>query len=182
MRPSAAKQTRVAVYCLVPAAHAHELLAPLRAHYRCDPGVEVIVDRRRHDRPRPQNDRRRPAVPRELTDALPAELAAYAQHLRWEQRLRPVRRRLQDTSLDALLSLIADGDDDAHSEVYWRYAGRVRARLAPRFTDPRALDAATRQTFGRVFDRVARADSASRSFESYVAAMADAVAWDKRHT
>jgi hypothetical protein len=182
VRAPAAEQTRVPVYCLVPEAHVHELLAPLRAHYRCDSGVEVIVDRRRHDRPRPQNDRRRPAVPRELTDALPPDLAAHAERLRWEQRIRPVRRRLQDTSLDALLSLVADGDDDAHSEVYWRYGSRVRARLARRSTDPGALDAATRQTFGRVFDRVARANPGSRSFESYVAAVADAVAWEKRGT
>jgi hypothetical protein len=176
VQPLAEEQTRVAVYCLVPEARADELLAPLRAHYRCDPVVKVIVDRRRGERPRRQNDRRRPVVPRELTDTLPPDLAAHAEDLRWEQRLRPVRRRLQDTTLGALLSLIADGNDDAHSELYWRYAGRVRARLARRLTDRSALDEATRQTFGRVFDRVARANPGSRAFEGYVAGVADAVA------
>ena len=176
MRPPAEEQIHLAVYCLVPAARAHELLTPLRAHYRSDPDVEVIVDRRSDEEPRPGSDRRRPVVPRELTGALPSELAAQAEHLRWEQRLRPVRRRLQDASLDALLNLIADGDDDAHSEVYWRYAIRVRARLARRVTDPGALDAAMRQTFGRVFDRVARVNPGSRSFDDYVADVADAVA------
>ena len=179
MSSPAEEQTRIAVYCLVPAARAHELLTPLRAHYRCDPDVEVIVDRRSDKQPRPRSDRRRPMVPRELTDALPPELAAHAVQLRWEQRLRPVRRRWQDAGLDALLSLIADGDDDAHSEVYWRYASRVRARLASRVTDPEALDAATRQTFGRVFDRVARANPGSRLFDGYVADVADAVARDR---
>jgi hypothetical protein len=176
MQPLAEEQTRVAVYCLVPEACADELLAPLRAHFRSDPDVKVIVDRRRGQRPRPQNDRRRPVVPRELTDALPRELAPYAEHLRWEQRLRPVRRRLQDATVAALLSLIADGNDDAHSELYWRYASRVRARLASRLSDRRAIDEATRRTFGRVFDHVARNNPPSRSFDGYVARVADVVA------
>jgi hypothetical protein len=176
VQPPADEQTRVAVYCLVPEARADELLAPLRAHYRGDPDVEVVVDRRRGERPRPRYDRRRPVVPRDLTHSLPPELGAHAEDLRWEQRLRPVRRRLQDVTLGALLNLIADGNDDAHSELYWRYAGRVRARLASRLTDRSTLDEATRQTFGRVFDRVARANPGSRSFEAYVAGVADAVA------
>jgi hypothetical protein len=176
VQPPGDEQTRVAVYCLVPEARADELLAPLRTHYRGDPDVKVIVDRRRGERPPPGNDRRRPVVPRALTDSLPPELAAHAEEVRWEQRLRPVRRRLQDATLGALLDLIADGNDDAHSEVYWRYAGRVQARLASRLTDRSKLDEATRQTFGRVFDRVARANPGSRSFERYVAGVADAVA------
>jgi hypothetical protein len=177
--PGDEHDARLAVYCLVPEARAEELLAPLRAHYRCDPGVKVIVDRRRGERPRPHDDRRRPVVPRELTTALPPELAAHAEDMRWEQRLRPVRRRLQDATLGALLSLIADGNDDAHSELYWRYAGRVRARLASRLTDRRALDEATRQTFGRVFDRVARANPGIRAFEGYLVGVVDAVARER---
>ena len=130
---------------------------PLRAHYRGDPDVEVIVDQRAGewqpesravDERRGGHDRRRPAVPRDLARTLPPELCARAAKLRWEQRLRPVRRRLQDTPLDALLGLIADGDEDANSELYWRYAHRVRARLASRRVDPRRLDTAMRQAFG----------------------------------
>jgi hypothetical protein len=175
------------VYCLVPEALADELLAPLRAHYRCDPDVKVIADRRKTTRPsesdsatiddgRAHSDRRRPVVPRDLAAALPPALAARAEDLRWEQRLRPVRRRLQDTPLEALLGLIVDGDDDAHSELYWRYANRVRWRLARRLADRRQLDAATKRSFGRLFDAIVHRDPGSRSFDAFVAAVADAVA------
>jgi hypothetical protein len=113
---------RTSFYCLVPEALAEELLTPLRAHYRCDPDVEVIVDQRTGewqpetrvvDEQRGGHDRRRPAVPRDLAATIPPGLFPRAAELHWEQRLRPVRRRLQDTPLDALLGLIADGDDDA---------------------------------------------------------------------
>ena len=105
------------VYCLAAEELAEELLAPLRAHYRCDPDVKVIADRRKTTQPsesdsaaiddgRAKSDRRRPVLPRDLAAALPPALAARAGELRREQRLRPVRRRLQDTPLDALLGLI----------------------------------------------------------------------------
>ena len=171
---------RTSVYCLVPAALADELLAPLRAHYRCDPDVKVIVDRRQDERPLEQQaNRRRPVVPRELTASLPPELAARASDLRWEQRLRPVRRRLQNHPLPALLRLIRDGDDDAHTELYWRYGNRVRALLGTGLGGRGELDAATRQTFGRIFDQVARTDPGSRSFDVYLASVTDAVARDR---
>jgi hypothetical protein len=176
---------RTSFFCLVPEALADELLMPLRAHYRCDPEIEVLVDLRTGewqsetrgvDEQHGGRDRRRPAVPRNLVATLPPGLWARAAELRWEQRLRPVRHRLQDTPLDALLGLIADGDDDANSELYWRYAHRVRARLASRRVDPRRLDTATRQAFGRLIDELVRADRVGRSFDAFVAAVADAVA------
>ena len=157
---------------------------PLRAHYRCDPDVQVIVDRRTGEwlpETRALDEQRpRPAVPRDLATSLPPGLCARAADLRWEQRLRPVRRRLQDTPLDALLGLIAGGDDDANSELYWRYAHRVRARLASRPVDPRRLDTAMRRAFGRLIDELVRADRLSRSFDAFVAAVADSVAADCR--
>jgi hypothetical protein len=180
---------RTSFFCLVPEALADELLMPLRAHYRCDPDVEVLVDLRTGewqsetravDEQRGGRDRRRPAVPRNLAATLPPGLSARAAELRWEQRLRPVRRRLQDTPLDALLALIANGDDDANSELYWRYAHRVRARLASGRVHPRRLDTATRLAFGRLIDELVRADRVGRSFDAFVAAVADSVAADTR--
>jgi hypothetical protein len=41
------------IYCVVPEVLADELLDKLRDYYREDPGVEVIVDRRKHERRSP---------------------------------------------------------------------------------------------------------------------------------
>ena len=58
-----------------------------------------------------------------------------AAELRWEQRLRPVRRRLQDTPLDALLGLIADGVTRRTRSCTGACAPRPRAAREPR-VDP----------------------------------------------
>jgi hypothetical protein len=170
-------EPRMVVYCLVPEALADTLIAPLRAHFAGREDVTVIVDRRRR-RHLPPRERRRPAVPRQLAPALAPELASYAKDLRWEQRLRPVRRLLQDAERDELLELIAGGDDDAQAELYWRYANRVWTRLASRRVREFELDAAARETFGRLFDGIVRGDVGGRSFDASVTRVADAVARD----
>jgi hypothetical protein len=58
------------IYCVVPEELAGELYDKLVAYYANDPGVEVIVDRRRGGGEAPEEDRRsRPASPR--SDTLP---------------------------------------------------------------------------------------------------------------
>ncbi len=65
------------IYCVVPPELAGELLPQLEAYYADDPGVEVIVDRRREERrergagafedtQREVRDRRRPRIPGDL--------------------------------------------------------------------------------------------------------------------
>ena len=46
--------------------------------------------------------------------------------------------------------------------------------------DPRRLDAAMKRAFGRLIDELVRADRVSRSFDAFVAAVADSVAADCR--
>jgi len=50
------------IYCVVPRPLEDELLERLREHYRDDPGVEVIVDRR--DGPDRRQGRRSPGAER----------------------------------------------------------------------------------------------------------------------
>jgi hypothetical protein len=69
------------IYCVVPEALADELYEKLERYYADDPGVKVIVDRRRADRragradtgggKRTVRDRRRPRVAGDFPD-LPA--------------------------------------------------------------------------------------------------------------
>jgi hypothetical protein len=65
------------IYCVVPEALADELYGKLSAYYDSDPGVTVIVDRRRSSRRqghesgggnRAVRDRRRARVPGELPE------------------------------------------------------------------------------------------------------------------
>ena len=62
------------IYCVVPEELAGELYDKLVDYYASDPGVEVIVDRRRAHGDAPDDDRRsRPASPR--SDTLPPAAA-----------------------------------------------------------------------------------------------------------
>jgi hypothetical protein len=182
------------IYCVVPVAEEDELLAPLLAHYAGRPDVEVIVDRRggrRRAAPdlrlpdnlaalerREAGNRRRPMLPRQLAGELPQALAERAGAVRWQQRLAPVQRGLQDADLGELLSLIADGHDGAMSELYWRHLVRVGSRLAQRVGRHQVAHA-TREAFGRLFDRLSEY-RAERSFEVFLDAHVDAVARDVR--
>jgi hypothetical protein len=172
------------IYCVVPRELAAELLEPLQEHYRAQPRVTVIVDRRDAGRrpvtggeraSSPDGDRRRPMLPRQLHGDLPAELAGRATSVRWMQRLGPVRRGLERVDLDGLTNRIMDGHEDALTEVYWRYVSRVSARVARRLRDPQQVEEATREAFGRAFDELGAARTADRPLEAFLDVAIEAV-------
>ena len=180
------------IYCLVPEASAEELFPLLRAHYRGQPGIRVLVERRSAGSgPPPANgetlsvpdvqphNRRRPVVPRRLADQLPADVRARASAVRWVQRLGPVGRRLARTQLDELLGAVAQGREDALTELYWRCVARVSSRLGQLLAEPQAVDDATRDAFGRLFDELARHDVRDGAFTACVDAVVDAVAAER---
>ena len=67
------------IYCVIPPALADELYDKLTEYYKDDPGVEVIIDRRKSERrgegdhggQRQVRDRRRPRVPGEFPEIEP---------------------------------------------------------------------------------------------------------------
>jgi hypothetical protein len=71
------------IYCVVPEELAPELYEQLATYYADDPGVEVIIDRRKSERRTPDDvdgphrrekrDRRRPRVPGEFPQLDPEE-------------------------------------------------------------------------------------------------------------
>ena len=170
-------ERRAMTYCLVPPDLEH-LVAPLRAHFAEREDVAVIVDRRRRNQPTGR-DRRRPAVPRQLEPELPVAVAEHADELQWEQRLQPVRRRLEGADLNALIGLVASGDGEAQAELLWRYGLRVRTRLVSLRVEDDELDPALQQTFGRLFDRIAAGGIATRSFDATLTRLADSVARER---
>ena len=169
--------SRAMTYCLVPQG-LEDLVAPLREHFAARDDVTVLVDRRRTHQPTGR-DRRRPAVPRQLAHQLPPDLASHLDELGWEQRLRPVRRRLEGAELATLIGLVAGGDDDAQAELLWRYGMRVRTRLVSLRLEDHEVDAALQVTFGRLFDRIAGGGVATRSFDPLLTRLADSVARER---
>jgi len=186
------------IYCLVPEALAAELLEPLRAHYGPRADITVIVDRRRRDRrsagdsclpapparddgresPRAATDRRRPVLPRRLAEGLPPAVEPHAASLRWIHRLPPVRRDLEHADLATLLALTRARHEPACSELYWRYASRVAARVSDPADKPGAIEHAMRRVFGHIFDRLHEYDVEHGAFEDFVDAAAGSAAAD----
>jgi hypothetical protein len=171
------------IYCLVPEVLAAELLEPLRAHYGPRSDVTVIVDRRKGDpcsngagRLPAQPDRRRAVVPRRLAEDLPPAIAPHAASLWWSHPLPPVRRGLEHADLTTLLELISVRHEHAWSELYWRYANRVAARVADAADEPVQIEDAIRRVFGHVFDHVHEYAVERGTFEAFVDAAADSLA------
>jgi hypothetical protein len=148
---------RAFLFCLVPRERADALLRPLREHFADDPRVAVLVERRAPDGDEsPANEaggrnRRAPVVARDIVRALPPELRGEACHLRFVQRLEPVRPTHQHTDTDELVGQIRAGDPEAVTELWWRFFERVRLRLRPHHRDA-AADATICDALGHILD------------------------------
>jgi hypothetical protein len=148
------------IYCLVPASRADTLLEPLRAHFADDPHVTVLVERRKPEARQPhwipgtEHPRRRaPAAERDLVRALPPRLRRDARHLRFVQRLEPVSARHQETTPTDLVHAIREGDAEAASELWWRFAERIQLRVRARLGEAAAATA-ERTVLGRILDEL----------------------------
>ena len=186
-------ERRRLVYCLVPEEAAPTLLEPLRAFYKEDDRVEVVVDRRmgprrtgadrregvrlsdaenrREEDRRQRADRRCRQLPRRIT-APPDELGG---PLRWAERLVPLTTGLENADGAELASRLRNGDADASTELYWRVGEKVRARLEQLLGDAVIADAAVPAAVGRLIDALERETPLS-DFSGYVERHVDAFA------
>ncbi len=142
------------LFCLVPADRADTLLTPLREHFASQPQVAVLVeqrapegDQRRAD-PEVRGHARAPVAERDPQRALPPTLRPAARGLRFVQRMEPVGRTHEATDTSELLALSRAEDTGAVSELWWRFSGRVLARLRSRLGEA-AAEAATAER-GRI--------------------------------
>lgn len=168
------------LYVLVPEELEDELLEPLQEHYRDDPTVEAIPERRRmkrrsgvdrrllrmgstDERRRSESDRRQladrraPLLPRDLTEDLPPELAEYASVLRWAQRLDPVTPHHAALPTPALVEAVAAGHQSCATELYWRCYERIYTQLRA-YMPARSADGRTKAAFGYLLDRIGEYD------------------------
>jgi RNA polymerase sigma-70 factor (ECF subfamily) len=164
------------IYCLVPQALAPKLHEPLRRHFRDDPSVEVVVERRRRERR--GNDRREDACPdapaserrrirnlggRRIADRraavvpvsvpeLPRRARGYADQLVFVERVVRTGEQEEDLDTSRLVTRIQAGDREGFAELYLRYFDRVYGYVTMVLRDRHEAEDVTQQVFVHVVE------------------------------
>jgi RNA polymerase sigma-70 factor, ECF subfamily len=192
--PGLRSPQRPVVYCLIPAALAEELHAPLRDHYAGDTGIEVVVDRRGGERrssvdrravedepgdPAEQRRIRSPAgrrvaerratvMERDDAPALPAAAAGHVAELTFVERLEPSSEHAEEIDTARLVTAFQDGEQEAFTDLYIRYFDRVYAYLRMLLGDDGAAEAATHAAFVEVLDGLADYERGGTPFRAWL--------------
>jgi RNA polymerase sigma-70 factor (ECF subfamily) len=180
------------LYCLVPdelSPRVHELL---RRHFRDDPTVEVLVERRGPDRrvtahrrqarkPRSAPERRRIrgsagrriAERRELlvpqgAPELPRRVRPYASRLVFVERLAPAGLDAEDRDTARIVVALQAGDRQLFATLYERYFDRVYGYLRLVFQASHPAEDATQQVFLKVLEALPRYDCPPRFFRGWL--------------
>jgi RNA polymerase sigma-70 factor (ECF subfamily) len=195
------RATRHVVYCIVPSELAGELHDILRKHYKRDREVEVVVERRAHDRraqtrrnaadgPTPPErrtvrasggrraaERRAVEMPVEPPRPLPDRLAGHAEQIFFVERVEPSGDHAEERDSIRLVARFQLGEADAFGILYQRYFDRVYAYLRIALADARHAEAATQDTFQAAHDSLAGfAAAPDNPFRSWLYAQAANVA------
>lgn len=150
-------ETRSVLYCLVPRDLAPKVYDELREHFRAQPNVEVVVERRTSERrgssarrdstePTPGDERRRIrsssgrrvderralTVGSDSPPPLPRRVRRYADRLVFVERLEPPQQRVRDADSKRLVTRFQSGDEAVFGDLYLRYFNEVYsyARIA----------------------------------------------------
>jgi len=179
------------VYCNIPWVLAEKLHEPLRQHFRNDPEVDVIVERRSRDR-RKVVDRRTEAQIREEDQrrirgsggrrvgerraavaaiaplTLPREARPYIDEITFVERLEPSDQHAEDLDTARLVTRIQGGDSESFSEIYMRYFDRVYSYLRIALDDDHAAEDSTQQVFLKVMEALPRYERRSQPFRAWL--------------
>jgi hypothetical protein len=166
------------LYCLVDPLASAPLLAAVRDHFASEPEVTVLIERRGapgdlHPAGPPEAGvRRAPVAERDAARLLPARLRNHVGRLRVVQPLAPLRRSHEDTDVLDLIAQSVALEPEATSELWWRIAPRVLARLELRMGRAADPDSA-RSVFGRVLDELPAFDPARDRLRAWLDAVVD---------
>ena len=164
------------LFCLVAPERAERLIPRLLEHFSEDPRVAVLVERRTDDPPDISSrvaEQRAPVVARDILRALPPELRREARHLRFVQRLEPVRATHAYAPTGDLLDQMRAGDPDAVTELWWRFYERVRVRLRSRLGDDAAAGSAGPEVLGLLLDSFESDDPEPTRIGAWIDAVVD---------
>ena len=180
------------LYCVIPLELAGKLHELLRAHFRDDPAVEVVVERRGRER-RLVDDRRgepaacecerrrihsdtgrrigarRAPVADVAAPALPRKARAHAERIVFVERVEPSAEHLADLDSARLVTRFQAGEPDAFAGLYMRYFDRVYGYLRAVFRhDVHAVEDLTQQVFVKVFEALPRYERRGQPFRAWL--------------
>jgi RNA polymerase sigma-70 factor, ECF subfamily len=153
---------RGTVYCVVPRDLGPELHEVLRDHWRDDPAMIVMLDRREADRRRGPEAGGRRVADRRGTAApgprrrVPRRLRDHAARLVFAQRRRHGGRDPEDIEADRLVVHVQRGDVNAFDQLYLRYFDRVYAYARVALRDDHEAEDVAQQVFGNVIQALPR--------------------------
>jgi RNA polymerase sigma-70 factor (ECF subfamily) len=189
------RRARPIVYCLVPGDLAPRLHDTLRRHFRDEPGVEVIVERRAgarrrlpdrrtaDDRAGPDSERerrahgaaagrrvgeRRASLVPVSAPPLPRRVRAHAARLAFVERMEPSDQQLEDQDTARLVLRIQAGERELFGVLYMRYFDRVYGYLRMLFRDPHEAEDAAQQVFLRALEALPRYQSRPEPFRGWL--------------
>jgi RNA polymerase sigma-70 factor (ECF subfamily) len=180
------------IYVVVPRELAPKLHESLRKHFRDEPGVEVVVERRgaeRRDGDRraragksaPTADRRRIRAldGRRIGDRrvsvaaveppdLPRKARPHAAELTFVERIAPTAEQAEDLDTARLVTRIQAGDRDGYGELYLRYFDRVYAYLHVVLRDDADAEDVTQQVFLKVLEGLPSYERRRQPFRAWL--------------
>lgn len=192
MREADSTRGRKIIYVLVPYDLAAALHEPLRRHFRNDPLVEVVVERRRAERRSGRDrregsvsrgegerrevlsesgrriaERRAAAVPAEAIE-LPRRARRYADRICFIRRIEPSTEQMEDRDTARLVAQFQRGDREAFGILYSRYFERVFAYLRVLLRNRADAEDATQQVFTQVLEALPRYERREQPFRAWL--------------
>jgi RNA polymerase sigma-70 factor (ECF subfamily) len=189
------REATVVIYCVVPGELAPKLHDALRAHFRDDSDVEVVVERRNGERRRserrgaaatasdsPERRRIRNVAGRRIADRrataaavepprLPRRAQPYADRLVFVERIAPTGEQAEDVDTARLVTRIQAGETEGYSELYLRYFDRVYGYLRVILRgSPEAEDLA-QQVFVKVLEGLPSYERRTQPFRAWLFAV-----------
>jgi RNA polymerase sigma-70 factor, ECF subfamily len=172
--------SRRTVFCVVPRDLAPELHDALREHWRDDPSIVVVVERRVTERRRLERRSTREPAPasgdrrkspragerrwqerraisgRVESPVLPPGLQSLADRLLFVARVEPASRHAEDREANRLVERVKIGDTAAFDRLYMRYFDRVYAYARVALRDPHEAEDVAQQVFANVIQALPR--------------------------
>jgi RNA polymerase sigma-70 factor, ECF subfamily len=183
---------RAVLYCLIPRELASTVTDAVRLHFADEPGIEVIVERRRRER-RDRSDRRSdeaeaPDAERRRVRAddgrrvaerrcplvtvtgppVPRRMRRHLDGMTFVEAIAPSVQEREDRDTARLVTRVQTGESDALSELYLRYFDRVYAYLRVALRDPHEAEDATQQVFTNLIGALPRYERRKEPFRAWL--------------
>lgn len=194
---------RSLTYCVIPRELADQLHEPLRRHFRDDPTIEVIVERREADRRSGEDRRRKPvkerkaerrrvraATGRRVADRralqaeveplpLPRRARRFAERIAFLRRREPPTQKREDRDTARLVARFQAGERDTFGTLYARYYDRIYGYMLVVLSRSHDAEDATQEVFANALAALPRYERREQPFRAWLFRIARNVAVDQ---